>query len=100
IDKAPNGSCFVQIGGQHYTPVDISAMILKSIKDAAESVMNEPVAPSVITVPAHFTQTQRQLTLDAARQAGIPCERLLNEPTAAALDYAYKRDFNKKDRVF
>ncbi len=100
IDKAPNGSCFVQIGGQHYTPVDISAMILRSIKEAAERVMNEPVGPSVITVPAHFSQMQRQLTLDAARQAGIPCERLLNEPTAAALAYGYKRDFNKTYVIF
>jgi molecular chaperone DnaK len=58
------------------------------------------VGPSVITVPAHFSQTQRQLTLDAAKQAGIPCERLLNEPTAAALAYGYKRDFNKTYVIF
>src|SRR5204863_9486853 len=84
IDKAPNGSCFVQIGGQHYTPVDISAMILKAIKDAAEKVLNEAGGPSVIAVPAHFIQTERQLTLDAASQAGRPYDRHLNAPTAAA----------------
>jgi molecular chaperone DnaK len=100
IEKADDGGCVIRIGGQKLTPVDVSALILAAIREAAERVMKEPVGQSVITVPAHFNNAQRQLTLEAAKQAGLNCQRLVNEPTAAALAYGYKKDFNKTYVVF
>lgn len=77
----------VRAGGREYTPQEIAAMILQKLKADAESFLGEPVTQAVITVPAHFNDTQRQATKDAGRIAGLEVLRLLNEPTAASLAY-------------
>jgi Molecular chaperone len=76
------------------TPVEISAEILKQLKDRAESSLNNPVNGAVITVPAYFDEAQRQATRDAAQLAGLNVLRLLNEPTAAAVAYGLDQDTN------
>lgn len=79
----------VTMAGQPYTPQEISAFILREIKDAAEQALGHPVQRAVITVPAYFNEVQRQATLEAGEIAGLAVERILNEPTAAALAYGY-----------
>ena len=77
----------IQLGDRTYTPPEVSAMILRQLKQNAEAALNEPVAKAVITVPAYFNDAQRQATKDAGRIAGLEVLRLVNEPTAAALAY-------------
>ena len=77
----------VTIEGKSYTPQEISAMILQKMKGDAEAYLGEPVTEAVITVPAYFTDAQRQATKDAGRIAGLEVKRIINEPTAAALAY-------------
>lgn len=77
----------VQVEGKEYTPQQISAMILQYLKSYAEAYLGEPVTRAVITVPAYFNDAQRQATKDAGRIAGLEVERIINEPTAAALAY-------------
>ena len=79
----------VSMAGQSYTPQEISAFILRAIKAAAEQELGHPVTRAVITVPAYFNEVQRQATLEAGAIAGLTVERILNEPTAAALAYGY-----------
>lgn len=80
------------IDGKEYTPQDISAMILQKIKSDAESYLGETITDAVITVPAYFTDSQRQATKDAGRIAGLNVKRIINEPTAAALAYGLDKD--------
>ncbi len=91
----------VNIEGKEYTPQEISAMILQYIKDYAEKYLGEEVTQAVITVPAYFNDSQRQATKDAGKIAGLKVERIVNEPTAAALAYGLdKQDKDEKILVF
>ncbi|MBP0015572.1 MAG: molecular chaperone DnaK [Roseofilum sp. SBFL] len=81
----------VQVRGRNYTPQEISAMILQKLKQDAENYLGEPVTEAVITVPAYFTDAQRQATKDAGNIAGLEVQRIINEPTAAALSYGLEK---------
>ncbi|HVZ40568.1 MAG TPA: Fe-S protein assembly chaperone HscA [Candidatus Kapabacteria bacterium] len=82
----------VEIAGREYTPIELSAMILRDLKARAEEHFGEPVSSAVITVPAYFNDAQRQATKDAGKLAGLDVLRILNEPTAAALAYGLDRE--------
>ena len=90
----------VNIDGHKYTPQEISAMILQKLKADAESYLGQPVTDAVITVPAYFTDAQRQATKDAGKIAGLNVQRIINEPTAAALAYGIDREENQKIMVY
>ena len=90
----------VHIEGKDYTPQEISAMILQKLKSDAEAYLGEPVTQAVITVPAYFTDSQRQATKDAGRIAGLEVLRIINEPTAAALAYGMDKESNQKILVY
>ena len=81
----------VQVGDKRYTPPELSAFVLKALKNQAEQFLGEPIRQTVITVPAHFNDSQRQATKDAGRIAGLEVLRILNEPTAAALAYGLQK---------
>ncbi len=90
----------VHIEGKDYTPQEISAMILQKLKQDAEAYLGETVKQAVITVPAYFTDSQRQATKDAGRIAGLDVLRIINEPTAAALAYGLDKENNQKILVY
>ena len=90
----------VHIDGKDYTPQEISAMILQKLKQDAESYLGEKVTQAVITVPAYFTDSQRQATKDAGRIAGLEVLRIINEPTAASLAYGLDKENNQKILVY
>ncbi len=96
VIQASNGDARVKAGGKEYSPPEISAMILGKLKEAAEAYLGEKVTRAVITVPAYFNDSQRQATKDAGQIAGLTVERLVNEPTAAALAYGLDK---KKDET-
>lgn len=87
IIKGDNGDAWVEIEGEKYAPSQLSAMVLQKMKETAEAFLGEKVTKAVITVPAYFNDSQRQATKDAGRIAGLEVERIINEPTAAALAY-------------
>jgi molecular chaperone DnaK len=96
VIKAPNGDARVEIRGKVYSPPEISALVLRKLKEAAEAYLGETVRQAVITVPAYFNDSQRQATKDAGAIAGLEVLRIVNEPTAAALAYGLDK---KKDET-
>lgn len=99
--KREMGSDFrVDIDGKRYSPQEISAMILQKLKSDAESYLGEAVDEAVITVPAYFTDAQRQATKDAGKIAGLNVQRIINEPTAAAVAYGVDKETSQKVMVY
>jgi molecular chaperone DnaK len=101
VKEGPDGGCKVAIQGKDYTPEEISAMILRKLKEDAEKYLGEKVTSAVITVPAYFNDSQRQSTKNAGTIAGLDVLRIINEPTAAALAYGLdKKGTNETILVF
>ena len=90
----------VDIDGKKYTPQELSAMILQKLKTDAEAYLGQPVTEAVITVPAYFTDSQRQATKDAGQIAGLTVKRIINEPTAAALSYGIDKEDDQRVMVY
>ena len=100
IVGGPDELVKVEIRGKQFTPPEVSAMILRDLKRTAEDYLGEQVDRAVITVPAHFNDSQRQATKDAGQIAGLKVERIINEPTAASLAYGLEKKANEKIVVF
>jgi len=100
LHKGANDFVSVKVKDKEYTPQQISAFILQELKKVAEDYLGEPVTRAVITVPAYFNDAQRQATKDAGEIAGLKVERIINEPTAAALAYGLEKKTNEKIAVF
>jgi molecular chaperone DnaK len=100
IIEQPNGDAWVEMGGRHYSPPEISAMILQKIKQDAEAYLGEPVVEAVITVPAYFNDSQRQATKDAGKIAGLDVQRIINEPTASSLAYGLGKGVEQRIAVY
>ncbi len=97
IVDSPNGDARVRVQGRSYSPPELSGIVLQRLKAAAEDFLGEPVTDAIITVPAYFDDTQRQATKDAGKIAGLTIERIINEPTAAALAYGLGK--NNVERI-
>ena len=100
IKREMGTSHTVDIDGKKYTPQEISAIILQKLKADAEAYLGSPVTEAVITVPAYFTDSQRQATKDAGKIAGLDVKRIINEPTAAALAYSIDKEDDQKVMVY
>ena len=100
LTEAPNGDAQVTVRGKNYSPAEISSMILVKMKQTAEDYLGQKVTDVVITVPAYFNDSQRQATKDAGRIAGLNVQRIINEPTAAALAYGLDKKKDEKIAVF
>src|ERR687890_73140 len=100
IVRGDNGDAWVEVEGKRHSPSQISAYVLTKMKETAEAYLGEKVAQAVITVPAYFNDAQRQATKDAGRIAGLDVQRIINEPTAAALAYGLDKKKEEKVAVF
>tara|TARA_X000001382_G_scaffold123811_1_gene107877 strand:+ start:320 stop:2203 length:1884 start_codon:yes stop_codon:yes gene_type:complete len=100
IIKADNGDAWIQAKGEKYSPAQISAFVLQKMKETAEKYLGQAVTKAVITVPAYFNDSQRQATKDAGKIAGLEVERIVNEPTAAALAYGLDKKKSGKVAVY
>ncbi len=100
VTENERGAVMIEAGGKLYTPPEISAMILQSLKKAAENYLGHEVTQAVITVPAYFNDSQRQATKDAGKIAGLEVLRIINEPTAASLAYGLQKKTNEKIAVY
>lgn len=98
--EGKNGSVNIQVNGKDYAPQEISAMVLRKLKEDAEAYLGQKIEQAVITVPAYFNDSQRQATKDAGRIAGLEVLRIINEPTAAALAYGLERKEDSTILVF
>lgn len=99
VVEGKNGMAVVQIGDKQYTPEEISAMILRKLKEDAEAYLGEKVTQAVITVPAYFNDSQRAATKNAGEIAGLEVLRVFNEPTAASLAYGFGREGSKEETI-
>ncbi len=101
VERGKDGRAVIDIDGKAYTPEEVSAMVLQKLKNDAEKQVGSTITKAVITVPAYFNDAQRQATKDAGKIAGLEVERIINEPTAAALAYGLdKADHDEKILVF
>ena len=100
VTESKNGDTQVTVRGKHYSPAEISAMILQKMKQTAEDYLGEPVTEAVITVPAYFDDSQRQSTKDAGTVAGLNVLRIINEPTAASLAYGLEKKKDERIAVY
>ena len=100
IVEAPNGDAHIRVLERVYSPPEISAIVLQRLKHAAEEFLGDKISEAIITVPAYFDDAQRQATRDAGKIAGLEVERIINEPTAAALAYGFDKNKNEKVVVY
>ncbi len=100
IVKSPNGDAHIKVLDRIYSPPEISAIVLQRLKLAAEEFLGEKITEAIITVPAYFDDMQRQATRDAGKIAGLEVERIINEPTAAALAYGFGKNKTEKVAVY
>lgn len=91
VVRAKNGDAWIKARGKEYSPQQISAFILMKMKQTAENYLGGPVKQAVVTVPAYFNDSQRQATKDAGKISGLEVERIINEPTAAALAFGLEK---------
>ncbi len=100
IVEAPNGDAHIRVIDRTYSPPEISGIVLQRLKMAAEEFLGESISEAIITVPAYFDDMQRQATRDAGKIAGLEVERIINEPTSAALAYGFVKNKNEKIAVY
>jgi len=100
IVDSPNGDARIRVQGRNYSPPELSGIVLQRLKAAAEDFLGESVTDAIITVPAYFDDTQRQATKDAGKIAGLKVERIINEPTAAALAYGLGKSDTERIAVY